>query len=144
MGHPDGAHTHGSGGSGAAALDGIAQIIAALGLAVLAIDVVMWLLHILVIVAEGIGFAVLAAGGGFAWWKVRQLRARRQQPLVIVNQPAAAPVAAAPAPAELPRGGDIHLHIGSMAPADVAAIIREQRRAQLGAGAPRELPAGWQ
>lgn len=62
--HLDGAHTHGS--SGSSVLDGLAQLIAVIVLGVAAVDVVMWVLHILIVIATGIGFLVLGTGVGYA------------------------------------------------------------------------------
>jgi len=70
--HPDGAHTHGSNGTGF--LDALAQLVAVIALAVAGIDILMWVLHILIIAATAIGFIVLAVAGGYAWVKWRQFQ----------------------------------------------------------------------
>jgi hypothetical protein len=121
--HLDGAHTHGATGSGSVDLDAIGQLIVILALSVVAIDVVMWLLHILVIIATAIGFAVMGGAAGYIWYKIHQIRTRRRYPYPppgwyppgVYPQPYAAQMPPPPAypqqQAIAPPGGDIHLHL---------------------------------
>lgn len=130
--HHDGAHTHGSDSSNV--LDALAQLVAVIALAVAGIDILMWVLHILIIVATAIGFIVLAAAGGYGWYKWRQFQNRRYQDLMQA-QPLYPPyltgrVMPPPmthAPALPPAGGDLHVHLPpGMPPEQVAALIRRQ------------------
>ena len=75
--HLDGAHTHGSGTSDV--FDGLAQLVAVIALGVAAVDAVMWVLHIVIIIATGIGFLVLGTGAGYAAVRYRQHKNRRYQ-----------------------------------------------------------------
>ena len=122
--HLDGAHTHGSSGSGV--LDQAAQLVAVIALAVAGIDVVMWLLHILIIIAIAIGFAVLAAGAGYSWVKWRQLQNRRYRDWAQLYPPYPAaqfPPRQVMPPAALPPAGDLHLHLPPGMTADEVAQI---------------------
>jgi hypothetical protein len=142
--HLDGAHTHGSGTSDF--FDGLAQVIAVLALGVAAIDVVMWLLHILILIATGIGFLVLGTGAGFAAVKWRRYKNRRYQswPPMCPPQPSGRidPYYLAQPPA-LPPGGDVHLHLpAGMTGDDVAQIMRGRQRALPGR-VERDWGDGW-
>jgi len=128
--HLDGAHTHGS--SGSDFFDGLAQVIAVLALGVAAIDVVMWVLHILILVATGIGFLILGTGAGYAAVKYRKFRNRRYQAWAPVYPPQPGgridPYYLPQTPA-LPPGGDIHLHLPpGITGDDVAQIMRSRQR----------------
>ena len=138
MGHPDGAHTHGSGGNGLGMVVLVIVAAALLGPAVAA--AVAELLHVLVIM-----LAVLAgiAGAGvvaLAAFHVHRWRAGGtiQRPLPAPPRQRAVQGAPAPraiqAPREprpaLERGGQLHLHFHGVAPEDVAAIIRSQQEDQ--------------
>ena len=129
--HLDGAHTHGS--SGSDFFDGLAQVIAVLALGVAAIDVVMWLLHILIIIATGIGFLVLGAGAGYAAVKWRRYKNRRYQSCAQVYPPQPGgriDPYYLPQPPALPPGGDLHLHLPpGMTGDELAHIMRGQPRA---------------
>lgn len=135
--HLDGAHTHAT-SSGIGALDQAAQLVAVIAVAVAGVDVVMWLLHILLIIATSIGFAVLGAGGGYAWVKMRQLRTRRYRDWAQPDYPPLYPAAQFP-PYRSPRtpvlpsaNGDLHLHLPpGLTASEVAEIMRS----------PRTLPA---
>jgi hypothetical protein len=129
--HLDGAHTHGTSGT-SDFFDGLAQVIAVVALGVAAIDVVMWVLHILIIIATGIGFVVLGAGAGFGAIKWRRYKNRRYQPWAQVYPPQPSgridPHYLPPAPA-LPTG-DIHLHLPpGMTGDELAHIMFGQPRA---------------
>jgi hypothetical protein len=130
--HLDGAHTHGSSGT-SDFFDGLAQVIAVIALGVAAIDVVMWVLHILILIATGIGFLVLCSGAGFAAVKYRQFRNRRYQSWAQVYPPQrSSPVGPywQHQPPALPPGGDVHLHLPpGMTSDDIAQIMGAQRRA---------------
>jgi hypothetical protein len=123
--HLDGAHTHGSSGSGAGlgALGHVAALIAMLGLAVAAVDVVMWLLHILIIIATAVGFLAFGTGAGYAAVKWRQFQRRRLSPrsqLYPPPLPGQFPAYPSP-PSALPTGGEVHLHLHG---ADAQAVLR--------------------
>jgi hypothetical protein len=128
--HPDGAHTHGSNSTNV--LDALAQLVAVIALAVVGIDVLMWVLHILIIVATAIGFTVLAVAGGYGWYKWRQLQNRRYQRLMQIQPPPYLPGRVVPppmvqAPALPPPAGDLHLHLPpGMPPEQVAQLLRRQ------------------
>jgi hypothetical protein len=138
--HLDGAHTHGSGGN----FDWLPEAILAAGLVVLAVNVVMWVLGILVVVAEGLGFVIMAAAGIFGTVKWRQLKARRETHRQMIAmgypppgyQPVQAPGYWSPGrPADRaalpPAGGDVHLHLPPGTTADdVAAIMRRREAGQ--------------
>jgi hypothetical protein len=129
--HPDGAHTHGSGTSDF--FDGLAQLITVIALGVAAIDVVMWVLHILIIIATGIGFLALGTGAGFAAVKWRQYKNRGYRSWAPVYSPPPTgridPYYQPHQPA-LPPGGDLHLHLPpGMTGDDVAQIMRARSRA---------------
>jgi hypothetical protein len=143
--HLDGAHTHGPSGT-SDFFDGLAQVIAVIALGVAAIDVVMWVLHILVIIATGIGFLVLATGCGYAAVRYRQHKNRRCQSWVQVYSPqpsAQIDPYYLPQPPALPPGGDIHLHLPpGMTGDDIAQIVRSRQRA-LPARTRPEVGDGW-
>lgn len=128
--HHDGAHTHGSDSSNV--LDALAQLAAVIALAVVGIDVIMWALHILMIVATAIGFAVLAAAGGYGWLKWRQFQGRRYQRLMQAPPPYPLYLAGRVVPPQMtqtaalrPAGGDLHLHLPpGISSAEVEQIIR--------------------
>jgi hypothetical protein len=131
--HADGVHTHGSSG-GAGVLDQLAQLVAILALAVVGIDVLMWVLHILVIIATAIGFAAIGTGAAYAWIKVRQLRNRRREcPAFYTAAPPGQlqPYYQPPAQ-QIPGGGDVHLHLP---PGMTAAEVEQTMRS-------RALPGG--
>jgi hypothetical protein len=139
--HPDGAHTHGSNGSNV--LDALAQLVAVIALAVAGIDILMWVLHILIIVATAIGFTVLAVAGGYGWYRYRQFQNRRWQRLMQLQSPPyltgrIMPPPMGQAPALPPPAGDLHLHLPpGMPPEQVARLIRGQTPGLPGPGHPR-------
>jgi uncharacterized membrane protein len=126
--HPDGAHTHGSSSSNV--LDALAQLVAVIALAVAGIDILMWVLHILIIVATAIGFTVLATAGGYGYYKYRQLQNRRLQRLMQIQPPPyltgrVMPPQMAQAPALPASVGDLHLHLPpGISAAEVEQIVR--------------------
>jgi hypothetical protein len=133
--HPDGAHTHGS--SGSSIFDGLAQLIAVIALGVAAVDVVIWVLHILVIIATGIGLLVLGTGAGYAAVRYRHFKNRRYQSWAPVY-PREPDVGLSPywqpQPPALRPGGDLHLHLPpGMTGADLAQIMRTKRPSLPGA-----------
>lgn len=124
--HLDGAHTHGSSNAGFGVLDQLAQLIAIVGVMIVGIDVVMWLLHILIIIATAIGFLVVGAGTGYAAVKWRKYKLRRQLPspsLYAASFPAQFPAYPYPStpPALPPGGGEVHLHLHG---ADATEVLR--------------------
>jgi hypothetical protein len=125
--HPDGAHTHGNNSSNV--LDALAQLGAVIALAVAGIDILLWVLHILIIVATAIGFTVLATAGAYGWYKYRQFQNRRWQRLMQVQPPPYLTGRVMPPPMTqppaLPPGRDLHLHLPPGISADeVEQIVR--------------------
>jgi len=126
--HPDGAHTHGSYSSNV--LDALAQLVAVIALAAAGIDILMWVLHILIIVATAIGFTVLAAAGGYGWHKYRQFQNRRWQRLMQIQPPPyltgrVMPPPMTQTPALPPAAGDLHLHLPpGISAAELEQIVR--------------------
>jgi hypothetical protein len=130
MGHGDGAHTHGGGGSGLGELLVILLAVALLGPAVAA--AVAELVHVLLIVA-GVIVGVGAAGlAGLLAWQLRRTRvdaARAMPPRTLVAR-AAPPLPQARRAGELPAApqheppGGLHLHFHGVDPANVAELIR--------------------
>jgi hypothetical protein len=127
----DGAHTHHDHQT-SSALDQIGELIAILAVCVAGIDLLMWVLHILVIIATGIGFLALGTGASYAWIKVRQLRRRRAWPPVQPGPPQAVmpPYYQQPAYPQLPAGGgDVHLHLPpGMTADDLRQLMNQPRR----------------
>lgn len=133
----DGAHTHHD-HPAPTSFDQAGELIVILAACVVGIDVLMWILHILVIVATAIGFLALGTGAGYAWIKVRQHRNRRNLwppvqpgPQRGVIQPYYQP----PGYPQLPRaGGDVHLHLPPGMTAEevdelmARSVIRANRR----------------
>jgi hypothetical protein len=134
--HLDGAHTHGP--SSGSVLDGLAQVIAVIALGVAAIDVVMWVLHILVLIATGIGFLVLGTGAGYAAVRYQRFKNRRLQSWTQGYPLQPDPRHSAywqPPPPALPPSGDVHLHLPpGMTGNDLAQIMRAQHRPLPGPG----------
>jgi hypothetical protein len=133
MGHPDGAHTHGSGGGGFGdilTVAGVILILAAVAGPVTA--AVGALVHVLLITAALLLGLAGVALVGFIAWRVHRYRhpdgardtalppgaARAAQPL---PQPRRAAAGQAPAIEQ-----HIHHHWHGVTPEDVAAIIRRQ------------------
>jgi hypothetical protein len=131
MGHPDGAHTHGSGGGsglGAAVLVlvGAALVVTIAGPVVAA---VAELVHIVLIVAAvllGLGAAALVA------YVALRLRHSRADRVTAVAFPRPVP----PRPGEslsatrrpaIGQPAEVHLHFHGVAPEDIAAAIRHVR-----------------
>jgi hypothetical protein len=133
MGHPDGAHTHGSGGSGLGEVLVIVLAVALLGPAIAA--AVAELVHVLLI-AAGVVVGVGAAGlvGLLTWrWRRTQADAARAMPPLPTKMaraaqplPKAWPVHALPAesPRELPA--EVHFHLHGVSAEEIAAILRRQ------------------
>ena len=125
--HPDGAHTHGHGSTGLSALDQLAEVIAGLALAVVAVDVVMWLLHILVIIATAVGLLAIGTGAGYATVKWRQFQRRRLSrppqyyPPQFYPPPPNGQFTSRSAEPALPSAGEVHLHLHSD---DAAAVLK--------------------
>jgi hypothetical protein len=125
MGIPDGAHTHGSGGSGLGTVVLVIVAAALLGPAVAA--AVAELLHLLVIVAVALaavaGAALVAAGA----WRLRQTRPDTAR---VIHRITPAPARPSPLSSQArqaigaPR--EVHLHLYGVSAEAVAAAIRNQ------------------
>jgi hypothetical protein len=140
MGHPDGAHTHGSGGSGLGELLVILLAVALLGPAAAA---VAELVHVLLIVAGVIVGAGAAGLAGLLAWQLRRTRvdaARAMPPLPSKMVRAARPLPQARRAGELPAApqreppGGLHLHFHGLDAAQIAAIIARQREGDVNPG----------
>jgi ABC-type uncharacterized transport system permease subunit len=125
MGHPDGAHTHGSGGSGLGELVlivlGAAVVVAVAGPVLAA---VAELLDLLLIVA-GICLGLAAVGVvAYVAYRVRHrpaIPARAAYPLPRVVQ---RPVQARSEPrAAIERPQEVHLHLHGVSAEDIAALL---------------------
>ena len=129
--HLDGAHTHGSGTSDV--FDGLGQLVAVIALGVAAVDAVMWVLHIVIIIATGIGFLVLGTGAGYAAVRYRQHKNRRYQSwpqMYPTQRNARIDPYWQQQPTAPPPGGDVHLHLPpGMTGDDIAQIMRSRQRA---------------
>jgi hypothetical protein len=130
MGHPDGAHTHGSGGgSGLGTVVLVILAAALLGPAVAA--AVAELLHLLVIVLvvlAAVAGAGLVALGAFHVSRRRQETPRLAYPATL-SPPRPARLPSEPRPAiEPPR--QLHLHFYGVEAEDVAELIRRHNDQQ--------------
>lgn len=145
MGHPDGAHIHGSGdGGGLGTAVVVILAVALLGPAVAA--AVAELLRLLVIVAAvllGVGAAGLA---GLLMFRARRrlggaARARSPLPWTVVSlprlaraaQPPSRPVQRGSEPRQAigqPGGLHLHLHLGGLSAAERAEVMRQLRGGQ--------------
>ena len=135
MGHPDGAHTHGSGGSG---LGAALLVILGAALFINAAPVVLGaaaeLLHVFLILA-GVVVDTGAAGvvGLLTWrWRTRLTAARAGHALQGAVHPLPAVARAAqplPEPRPVIERPAVHLHFHGVSAEDVAAIIRQQQPA---------------
>ena len=141
MGHPDGAHTHGGGGSGLGGVFVILLAVALLGPAVAA--AVAELVHVLLITAAVIVSAGAAGLVGLLAWQLRRTRvdaARTMPPLPSKMVRAARPLPQARRAGELPAApqreppGGLHLHFHGLDAAQVAAIIARQQEGDVNPG----------
>ena len=141
MGHPDGAHTHGSGGNGlGTAVLVVIGAALAVKLAGPVLDAAAELLRVLLITAGvivGVGAASLV---GLAWrWRSRKDAARAMPPRTLVAR-AAPPLPQARRAGELPAApqretpGGLHLHFHGLDAAQVAAIIARQQEGDVNPG----------
>ena len=136
MGHshgPDGAHTHGNGGSGLGAL-----LLAILGLALVAsiagpvVHAVAELVRVVLIAAAVILGLGLACGIALVAWRLRQGWVNRPRLVATVPPGLPKPAQALPAPPRsstaLPaRPTESHLHLHGMSAEQVAEVIRQAR-----------------
>jgi hypothetical protein len=131
MGHPDGAHTHGSGGSGLGnilALAGVILILAAVAGPVTA--AVGALVHMLLIAAAVLlGLAGVALAGFIAW---RVHRYRHPGAARATALPPGAARAAQPLPPQerrpaIERLQEVHLHLHGVSAEDIAAILARRQ-----------------
>jgi hypothetical protein len=137
MGHPDGAHTHGSGGG--SGLGAALLVILGAALFINAAPVVLGaaaeLLHVFLIVA-GVLVGTGAAGvvGLLTWrWRRKRLTAARAGHALQGTVPPLPGVTRAAQPLPKPRPvierPAVHLHFHGVNAEDVAAIIRQQQPA---------------
>jgi hypothetical protein len=130
MGHPDGAHTHGSGGSGLGQVVVILLAVALLGPVIAA--VVAELVHLVLIVLAvlagiaGVGVVALAAFHVHRWRAGGPARVSLPAPTVV--RAVQAPTEPRPA---IERPQEVHLHLHGVTAEDVAAIIERRGREQL-------------
>jgi hypothetical protein len=135
MGHLDGAHTHGSGGSG---LGAALLVILGAALFVNAAPVVLGaaaeLLHVLLIVAGvvvGAGAACLVGLLAWRWRRTRLTAARAEHALQGAMHPLPRVTRAAqPLPKPRPaieQPAEVHLHLHGISAEEAAAIIERQR-----------------
>jgi hypothetical protein len=150
MGHPDGAHTHGSGGSGiGTAVLVVLGAALAMNLAGPVAAAAGELLHIVMVAAGvilGLGVAVLAA---VITWRLRHRRPRTPQDALAANYRGVVPppgagasgaVTAAQRPAlEQPV---VHLHLHGVSAEDIAAILarRDRPRPDVNRPGPPHVP----
>jgi hypothetical protein len=133
MGHPDGAHTHGSGGGlGDLVLVVLAAVLAA-AVAGPVLAAVAELLHVFLIVAGvvvGVGAASLVGLLAWRWRRWHPDAARAMPPLPTKMARAAQPLPKAQPAHALPTGrqrelpGELHLHFHGVPAEEIAAVIR--------------------
>ena len=136
MGHPDGAHTHGSGGSGLGMVVLVIAAAALLGPAIAA--AVAELVHLVFIVLAVVAGVAVVGVVALAAFHVHRWRAGGtiQRPLPAPPRQRAVQGTPAPRAVQVPRelrpalerGGELHLHFHGVAPEDVAAAIRRAQR----------------
>jgi hypothetical protein len=125
MGHPDGAHTHGSGGSRLGEVLAILLAVALLGPAVAA--AVAELVQVLLIVAAvlaGVGAVGLAA---FIAVRVRRGASTRTLRARVVP-PARPAQPLPPAQPAIERPQEIHLHLHGVSAEDIVAILSRREK----------------
>jgi hypothetical protein len=134
MGIPDGAHTHGSGGSGlGTAILVILGAALAVKLAAPVAAAALELVHIVLVAAAVTGGLVLAAGAAYATVRVHRWRTRGTTAVSSPAPPPWRPVQARTAPRQVagqpPSAIEHHhhIHLHGLDGADVAAIIRHQQ-----------------
>jgi hypothetical protein len=139
MGIPDGAHTHGSGGSGLGTallvLVGAALAVKLAGRAVAAVGELVHVLLIVVVVIGGVGAAGLVAFITWRWRRTRIDAARAISPLSPEVARAASLLGPRPA---IERPTEVHLHLHGVSAEDIAAVLarRQDRRADRGGKSP--------
>jgi hypothetical protein len=120
---PSGAHTHDEGASGAAVAVLALFILAGAGSTIAA--ALADVLRVLVLVASVTAGLAVAATAGVVAWRVRHRD--RRAPWTVTTLPARrAARMLAPPRAQRPaigRGGDVHLHLHGLSPADIAAAL---------------------
>jgi hypothetical protein len=131
MGHPDGAHTHGSGGSGLGTavlvVLGAALAVRLAGPAVAAVGALVHVLLIAAAVVLGVAAAGLVGFIAWRWHRYRNPDAARTTALPPRMARAAKPI---PPPQQraIERGGELHLHLHGVTAEDVAEIMRRQQK----------------
>jgi hypothetical protein len=130
MGHPDGAHVHGSGGGGLGTA--VLVVLAAAAVVKLAGPVVAAvgeLVHLALIVAGVIvGVGAIGLVGVLTWrWRRPRLDAARARPPLARKLVRAAQPLPGPRPA-IERPQEVHLHLHGVSAEDVAAIVERHRQ----------------
>jgi hypothetical protein len=116
---------HGSSGGGPP----WALIIAVCAVALLA-PLVGVIIHVIALVLTFVGIASIAAGGGWAWWRITH---RQPRQLVYQPQTQMAPGWGQPGLPQdqqqaIGQGGQhLHLHLGGLSPAERAEVVRQLR-----------------
>jgi hypothetical protein len=136
MGHPDGAHTHGSGGGGTIVLVVLAAALA-VKLAGPVLGALAELVHVFLIVAGvvvGVGAASLEGLLAWRWRRWHQDAARAMPPLpskvarAAQPLPKAQPARVLPAERQRELPTEVHFHLHGVSAEDVAAIIARRDR----------------
>ena len=132
MGHPDGAHVHGSGGGGLGTA--VLVVLAAAAVVKLAGPVVAAvgeLVHLALIVAGVIvGVGAIGLVGVLTWrWRRPRLDAARATPPLSPRVARAAQPPPEPRPA-IERPQEVHLHLHGVTPTDIAAILARENLPQ--------------
>jgi hypothetical protein len=132
MGHPDGAHTHGSGGGGlGTAVLVIAGAALFVNAAPLALAAAAGLLHLVLVAAAvilGLAAVGLVAFGAWRWHRYRHPDAARATAFPPGSARAAQALPRPPRAIEQP--GELHLHLHGMTAEDIAAILARHQDGQ--------------
>jgi hypothetical protein len=142
MGHPDGAHTHGSGGSGlGTAVLVILGAALAVKLAGPVVAVVSQLVYVFMIVVAVAAVAGAAGAAGVFIWR-RRTRPKAARTVLLPPQVRAAQTFPAPQRRAIEARGQVHIHHHwhGVTAEDVAAILRDGHAVNPGSG-PRVTPA---
>jgi hypothetical protein len=129
MGHPDGAHTHGGGGSGA--LGELAVIIvAAAAVAAVAVPLINAITSLLEVLAVIVAALAVAGSAGLVLLLRYQGRRARANTAAVVSPARAVPPRAAETLSAAQRPAieakrELHIHLHGVSAEDVAAIVTD-------------------